>query len=127
MHSKEEPSEIVIVWEPEKPIRTGDTTIRGVVMRLGGSGENLNAKVGLIDSELAAEDRAKLNQCKDLLKQMTLRISRFNAADSQDLRKKRHTSIVDAQKAFRDAGCDEFFGTTMGQAIVDEIAAKFSG
>ena len=119
--------EVVIVWQPERPINTGSTTIGGVVMTVNRSGDEVNVKAGLVDSKLSDEDRAKLNECKDLIERMARGLALQRISVDNATLQRRHNRVKDLQKQFEEAGCGEFFADSFGQSIVDEIAAKLPG
>ena len=125
--AKDEDYEVVIVWAPEKPIKTGSTTIGGVVVSINRAGDVVSAKVGLVDSDLSAADRAKMNKCKDLIEQLAEGLTLQKISTSNETLKKRHLAVKDLQTQFEEAGCSEFFGGTFAQPIVDTIASKLPG
>ncbi|MEM9412332.1 MAG: hypothetical protein AAGA30_14550 [Planctomycetota bacterium] len=117
--------EIVVVYQPEKPVNTGSTTIGGVLIQ-GSRSKNgsTKSKVGLIDSVVSNEDKAKMQECKELMEQMANNLlSQWFSSDNSELNEN-HKKVKGNQVAFKEAGCDEFFASTLGQEIVEEIAEK---
>jgi len=125
--AKDENYEVVIVWQPEKPIKTGSTTIEGVVVSISRTGDVVNAKVGLYDSDLSPADRAKMNECKDLLKQLAEGLALQQISKDNATLRGRHERVKDLQQQFEEAGCSAFFGGTFAEPIADTIADKLPG
>ncbi len=120
--------EIVVVYQPEKPINTGSTTIGGVLIQGSRSADgSTKSKVGLVDSVVSNEDKAKMQECKEIMEQMSNNLmSQWFSVNNAELNTNQKR-VKDAQAAFQEAGCDEFFASTFGQEIVDEIVSKAPG